>query len=77
VPDSLADGHYLARGNIVEMQHPAAGLIRTLANPVRLADTPAEYRLPPPRLGEHTEAVLRELGFSQEEMDRLRQAGDI
>lgn len=77
VPASLADPHYVARGNIVEQQHPAAGSIRSLANPVRLADTPASYRLPPPRLGEHTEAILAELGYSSHEVEQLRQAGDV
>lgn len=77
VPDSLADPHYLARGNIVEQQHATAGPIRSLANPVRLSDTPAAYRLPPPRLGEHTDAILSELGYSAVQIDKLRQNGDL
>jgi crotonobetainyl-CoA:carnitine CoA-transferase CaiB-like acyl-CoA transferase len=77
VPDSLSDPHYLARGNIVEQQHPTAGLIRSLANPVRLSDTPAAYRLPPPRLGEHTHIILEELGYSAAQIESLRQAGDV
>jgi crotonobetainyl-CoA:carnitine CoA-transferase CaiB-like acyl-CoA transferase len=77
VPDSLADPHYLARGNIVELEHATAGLLRSLANPVRLSDTPAAYRLPPPRLGEHTQAVLTELGYAAAQIGALRQAGDI
>jgi formyl-CoA transferase/CoA:oxalate CoA-transferase len=67
----------LARGNIVELQHPTAGQIRSLANPVRLSDTPATYRLPPPRLGEHTDAILGELSYSAAQVDVLRQAGDV
>jgi crotonobetainyl-CoA:carnitine CoA-transferase CaiB-like acyl-CoA transferase len=67
----------VARGNIVELEHATAGTIRSLANPVRLSETPAEYRLPPPRLGEHTEAILAELGVSTDQVDLLRQAGDI
>ncbi len=77
VPDSLSDPHYMARGNIIEQQHATAGVIRSLANPVRLADTPASYRLPPPRLGEHTDAVLTELGYSPGEIVALRQGGDV
>jgi crotonobetainyl-CoA:carnitine CoA-transferase CaiB-like acyl-CoA transferase len=77
VPDSLADPHYLARGNIVELPHATAGQIRSLANPVRLSDTPATYRLPPPRLGEHTDAILGELSYSAAQVDVLRQAGDV
>jgi crotonobetainyl-CoA:carnitine CoA-transferase CaiB-like acyl-CoA transferase len=77
VPDSLSDPHYLARGNIVAQEHPAAGPIRSLANPVRLSDTPASYRLPPPRLGEHTDAILSELGHTSEQVAVLRAAGDV
>ena len=77
VADSLADAHYQARGNIVEMEHATAGHLRSLANPVRLADTPAAYRLPPPRLGEHTPAILAELGYAAGQIEALRAAGDI
>ena len=84
VPDTLADEHYRQRGNIVEMPHPSskddlrrAGAVKSLANPVRLADTPPGYRLPPPMLGEHTQAVLTELGYTVEEIERLRAAGDV
>ena len=77
VPDSLADPHYLARGNIVELEHPTAGPIRSLANPVHLSDTPASYRLPPPRLGEHTDMILDELGYSAAQIDLLRLASGI
>jgi crotonobetainyl-CoA:carnitine CoA-transferase CaiB-like acyl-CoA transferase len=74
VADSLADPHYVQRGNVVEQQHPGAGTIRSLASPVRLSDTPASYRLPPPRLGEHTEAILSELGYSADDLATLREA---
>jgi crotonobetainyl-CoA:carnitine CoA-transferase CaiB-like acyl-CoA transferase len=77
VPDCLADPHYMARGNIVALEHPAAGPIRTLANPIRLSDTPADYRLPPPVLGEHTDAILREHGLDDARIAALRAASVI
>jgi formyl-CoA transferase/CoA:oxalate CoA-transferase len=77
VPDTLSDPHYLARGNLLTQQHPAAGPIHSLANPIHLADTPATYRLPPPRLGEHTADLLAELGFSLAEVDQLHSSGVI
>ncbi len=77
VPDLLADAHYLTRGNIVEQTHSRAGAVKSLANPIRLSATPAQYRLPPPALGEHAEAVLSELGYAPQEIAGLRAARDI
>lgn len=77
VIDLLTDAHYLARGNIVEMRQAKAGVVKSLANPVRLSETPATYRLPPPSLGEHTLAVLAELGYSLEAAEQLRAEGVV
>ena len=67
-----------ARGAIVTHAHPIAGAVETVAPPVRMSDTPGSIRRPAPRLGEHTEQVLRErLGMSDEEIGRLRDAGVI
>jgi len=56
VPDLLNHPHYLARQNLV-----VTGDLTTLANPLKLSDTPPVYRRPPPRLGEHNDEILREL----------------
>jgi crotonobetainyl-CoA:carnitine CoA-transferase CaiB-like acyl-CoA transferase len=64
----LNDPQTLARGLIVEIEHPTLDVVRSIANPVRLSDTPVVYRLPPPLLGEHTREVLLELGYSGEEI---------
>jgi crotonobetainyl-CoA:carnitine CoA-transferase CaiB-like acyl-CoA transferase len=50
-----------ARGIRVEMDHPVAGSLPTVASPMRFSATPVEYRRAPPVLGQHTEEVLREL----------------
>jgi crotonobetainyl-CoA:carnitine CoA-transferase CaiB-like acyl-CoA transferase len=56
---------------IVEVEHPTAGTVETLALPINFHGTPAEYGKPPPRLGEHSVEVLREFGFNEEEVDAL------
>jgi crotonobetainyl-CoA:carnitine CoA-transferase CaiB-like acyl-CoA transferase len=61
VPGALSDAQTLARGLIVQMEHPALGQVRSIASPSNFSATPITYRLPPPLLGEHTEAILREL----------------
>jgi len=76
VPDILTDPHYLDRSNIVEMEHNS-DKFRSLANPVRLSETPAIYRLPPPQLGEHTDAILKEFDYSKSEITGLRNTGII
>ena len=67
-----------ARGALVSMDHPRAGKIRMVGPPIRLSETPGSVRTPAPRLGEHTEEVLREmLGLSADEIAKLRAAGAI
>ena len=52
------DAQVRARGLRVDMPHTLAGSVPQVASPLRLSQTPVEYRLPPPLLGEHTQAVL-------------------
>ncbi len=61
----------------VTAEHPEAGAIPLIGTPVKLSDAPELVRLPPPRLGEHTEEVLGWLGVSEEEMASLRHHGAI
>jgi crotonobetainyl-CoA:carnitine CoA-transferase CaiB-like acyl-CoA transferase len=57
----FSDPQVLARGLRVEMQHPVGGTVPVVASPLRMSETPVEYRTAPPLLGEHTRAVLREM----------------
>ncbi len=67
------DPHVLARGMVVEMAHGSGAAVKVIANPVKLSETPADYRLPPPLLGEHTDAVLADrLGLTAEAIAALR-----
>jgi len=59
------------------MQHPTVGALRQTGIPYRFSESPGGLRLPPPLLGQHTDEVLRDLGYSKEEIGRLRQDGVI
>ena len=51
------------REMLVKMEHPTIGEVPLVGSPLKMSDTPVEYRLHPPLMGEHTEDVLRELGY--------------
>ncbi len=74
----FADPHVQARGVVVEMPHASGARVNVIANPVRMSETPPDYRLSPPELGEHTDEILGDLlGIDAEEMEMLRSKGVI
>jgi crotonobetainyl-CoA:carnitine CoA-transferase CaiB-like acyl-CoA transferase len=74
----FTDPQIAARSMVVPMSHPTAGDIRVLGSPLKLSDTPATQRTPPPTLGQHTESVLqRDLGLTRDAIDELRAGGVI
>jgi crotonobetainyl-CoA:carnitine CoA-transferase CaiB-like acyl-CoA transferase len=76
--EALSDDAITARGLVVEHGLPGGGSTRGVATPVRLNGAQADAnRLPPPKLGEHTDEVLREIGLAFEEVDALRGAGVV
>jgi crotonobetainyl-CoA:carnitine CoA-transferase CaiB-like acyl-CoA transferase len=73
----FADPQVLHRGLRVDLPHAAGGTAPQVANPIRFSATPIDYRRAPPLLGQDTEAVLRELGRSAEDIAALRATGVI
>jgi crotonobetainyl-CoA:carnitine CoA-transferase CaiB-like acyl-CoA transferase len=57
---------------IARLEHAVAGAMRTLGVPIKLSDTPGTIRTPPPTLGEHTESVMKELGFDEKAIANVR-----
>jgi formyl-CoA transferase len=75
VPEALADPHAQARGMVQELEHPVAGRVKALGNPVKLSASPATMRNAAPVLGVDTDAILAELGHGSAEIARLREKG--
>jgi len=71
VSEAVNDAQTIARGLIVQLEHPAIGTAKSIANPIRFSGTPVSYRLPPPLLGEHTGEILKSLGYTAEEVKSM------
>jgi crotonobetainyl-CoA:carnitine CoA-transferase CaiB-like acyl-CoA transferase len=78
VPEVCESEHLKARGMIATMPHPTAGQVRVMGMPVRLDATPGALVLPPPRLGEHTDEILRRVArVPARQIARLRANGVV
>ena len=77
VPAALEQPQVAAREMVVELEHPVAGMLRMLGTPLKLSAQPASIRRPPPVLGQHTDEILAEAGYSAERIAELRAAGVI
>jgi crotonobetainyl-CoA:carnitine CoA-transferase CaiB-like acyl-CoA transferase len=60
---------------LVEVEHPVLGRTRTLGTPIKMSETPLNPRRRAPLLGEHTEDVLRGLGYGDAEIAEIVRAG--
>ena len=74
----FADPQVAAREMVARLDHPTIGPLQVLGVPVKLSDTPGAVATPPPRLGQHTDAVLQQdLGLDADTIGRLRERGVI
>ncbi len=73
----FADPQVKERRMTVEVPHPLADSLRLVASPMKLSATPVAYRRAPPLLGQHTDEVLGELGWTHEQIAALREQGAL
>ncbi len=73
----FADPQVDARGMHQRVSHPTAGEVEMPGSPMFFSRTPASVRRHPPLLGEHTAEILREAGYDEEDVERLREDGVV
>ncbi|MBT2658447.1 CoA transferase [Bacillus sp. ISL-18] len=73
----LAHPQIQSRGMIQEVEHPTIGMLKMLGIPIKLSDTPGSVRKAPPLLGEDTDEVLSQLGYTSSGIAALREKGAI
>jgi len=77
IGEVVTDPQLAEREMIVTLMHPTAGATRVMGVPVKLSTTPGAVRMPPPTLGQHTEAVLGELEYDRQMIESLKADGAI
>jgi crotonobetainyl-CoA:carnitine CoA-transferase CaiB-like acyl-CoA transferase len=75
--EMFADPQVRETGIAQRLDHPQLGPVEIIGQPIELTRTPAQFRRAPPEIGEHTDEVLAELGFTSERIAALRRAGVI
>jgi crotonobetainyl-CoA:carnitine CoA-transferase CaiB-like acyl-CoA transferase len=77
VPDTIGSPQIAARDMLVTVDHPTLGPIQIPGVPIKLSDSPGGVRTPPPIVGQDTEGVLAELGYSDAEIAALTASGAV
>jgi formyl-CoA transferase/CoA:oxalate CoA-transferase len=77
VEEALTSPQATARDMVVELDHPTVGRLSTVGSPLKLGHTPVRVRTAPPLLGQHTDEVLAEVGYTSREIADLRAAGAV
>jgi len=73
----MNDPHVRARDMVIETDHPSLGRIKTLGTPIKMSESPLAPGRPAPLLGQHTDEVLRQAGYNDEELTAFRNEGAI
>jgi formyl-CoA transferase len=77
VAEACTNPQLTERGKVVDRPHPTAETVRMVGLPIELSDTPGRIETAPPLLGEHTDDVLRDAGYADNEIRALRENGAI
>jgi crotonobetainyl-CoA:carnitine CoA-transferase CaiB-like acyl-CoA transferase len=77
IMDMHADPQALARGMVIETEHPRAGRTKAIGLPIKLSETPGGIRRPAPLFGQHTREVLGEAGYAPAEIEALTRSGAV
>ena len=77
LPAAFGSAQATALRSRVPLEHPVLGAVDQVGIPFELSATPASIRTPPPMLGEHTDQILGELGYSRDETQALRDSSVV
>lgn len=77
IEEALKDEHLRARNMVIDIEDPGVGPIRLVGNPIKLSESKPVTDIPSPLLGENTEEILTEIGYTKEEITALKEEGVI
>jgi crotonobetainyl-CoA:carnitine CoA-transferase CaiB-like acyl-CoA transferase len=77
IDEVFQDPQVLHQNMLLEMDHPKVGKMKTLGFASKLSRTPGQLKLPPPLMGQHSEEILRELGYGADEIETMQREGVI
>ena len=78
IDETVKDPHLAARNMFIDLQHPLAGKVRTVNNPIKFSLTPVERKTAAPTLGQHSKEILsRVLGLSEDQIQELINNGVV
>ncbi|MCP5099221.1 MAG: CoA transferase [Chloroflexi bacterium] len=77
VGEALTDPQVVARNFIVELEHPALGVVKSLATPIHMSGSGLSFRNHPPLIGEQTREVLAEFGYSEDDIQSFQENGIV